>query len=257
MISLQGMTIVITRPSPHGERWCEKIREQGGHALHFPTVFIKPVDDFGDARKKIAALNEWDWIFFTSPQAVYHSVEIIREYWPHFPRHVKVAAVGESTAHVLQQEGLPVDAYPLTDWHSEGVLNLSEFQDVVNKKIGLIKGEGGRTLLNDTLNLRQAKVIPVVVYERKCPIISSREIGLLKHHNIDIIVATSGEILQNFIALTKGMHWETVPLVVISERMVAIAKELRFQHVLLAKNASLPAIMSILEETICQMKKKV
>jgi uroporphyrinogen-III synthase len=84
--------------------------------------------------------------------------------------------------------------------------------------------------------------------------VSTEDIQLLKQSKIDIIVATSGEILQNFITLTKGMHWQTVPLVVISERMVGMAKMFGFEKILLANNASLPAIMSILEDNVCQMK---
>jgi len=79
--------------------------------------------------------------------------------------------------------------------------------------------------------------------------------SLLDAHEIDIIICTSNEILQH---LTNLLAVQTVPLMVISERMLCFAKKLGFKHLYLANNASHDAIMLELvklKDQLCQMKK--
>ncbi len=260
MQSLNGLTVMVTRPKPQGETLCDQIRAAGGHAIHFPTIEIHPPKSLAAFAKGIVGLGHYDWVVFISPQGVYLSAPAIHEHWSQFPPGVEVAALGGGTADALRQAGLPVDIYPMDDWRSEGLLDDASFQELAGKKIALICGEGGRDLLERTLTARGATLTRIIAYQRCLPKVSVDEyIKLLQTHRIDIILCTSGEILHNLKLLLKAAWPELrlVPVIVISERMEILARQLEFETILEARNASFNAIMEILKDYLCQMKEKI
>lgn len=232
---LTNQRILVTRPKPQGDILCQKIREHGGEAIYFPTIEIKPV------HHNLQQLNKCDWAIFVSPQAVYQIHAL--------PPTLKVAAVGAGTAQALHDAHLPVHAYPHDEWSSEALLNLPELQNVSDKNIAIIKGVGGRDLLEKELSARGAHLIPIIVYERQLPTIKTDPyLDLLRSNAIDVIISTSNDGLQN-LKLLLNPAWpqlQNTTLLVISERMQLYAKELGFHHLLLAKNASHDVILEAL-----------
>jgi uroporphyrinogen-III synthase len=258
MQNLNGLTVMVTRPHPQGEILCDQIREAGGRAVYFPTIEIKPPNDFAAFAQGIANLNKYDWIIFVSPQAVYQSMQTIQKYWPQFPANIKIAALGGGTADALYQAKLPVDVSPTDEWGSEGLLEGPDFQQLAGKKIAVVSGENGRKLLAETLTVRGAQLTNIIAYQRCLPQVDVKEyIRLLQANAIDIILCTSGEILYNLKTLLESawVNLRSVSIVVISERMQMLAKQLDFEKVLLAKNASYHALLAILKDYVCQMKK--
>jgi uroporphyrinogen-III synthase len=257
---LQRLTVMVTRPKPQGEQLCELIQQAGGKAVFFPTIDIVALTNSTEFIRQITQLDVYDWLIFISPQAVYHSAPLIKKYWPKFPAKVKVAALGGGTALALQAAALPIHVYPQTQWESEGLLALPEFQQVAGQRVALLQGEGGRELLTTELQRCGAAVEHVIAYRRCLPNIAIESyLSLLTAGKIDIIVSTSSEILQNLDALLgkqAGSSLYTVPLIVVSERMVVLAQTIGFQTILLAKNASHDAIMATLKDHLCQMKLK-
>ncbi len=258
MQNLNELTVMVTRPKPQGEVLCDQIRAAGGRPIYFPTIEIKPPNDLTAFMQGIERLDQYDWIIFISPQAVYQSVQMIQKYWPQFPAVVKVAALGGGTADALRQAKLPVDASPADDWRSEGLLNEAAFQQLAGKKIALICGDSGREFLAETLTVRGAQLTNIIAYQRCLPYVDVSEyVRLLQRQEIDIILCTSGEILYNLKILLQAA-WadlQQVSIVVVSERIQMLAKQLEFKNVLLAKNASYPAMMAILKDYVCQMTK--
>lgn len=255
-MSLHGLTIMVTRPKPQGEVLCDNIRAEGGDAIYFPTIEIIAPEDAHRFNHDMAKLDQCDMILFMSPQAVFKSAETIYALWPVFPAHLKVVALGQSTAEALTKAKIPVYTCPENDWSSEGLLDLPLLQNVQGKKIAVIRGETGREVIEEILTKRGAQINNVIAYRRVMPKIDVRPYKDLLHaHKIDIIICTSNEILQN---LTTLLGVQPVPLLVISERMLCFAKNLGFEHLFLAKNASHNAIISELakqKDQLCQMKR--
>jgi uroporphyrinogen-III synthase len=259
MYNLSGLTVMVTRPKPQGEQICEQIKSAGGRAIYFPTIEIQPPKNPSEFLQSITRLDQYDWVIFVSPQAVYQSASVIRQQWPQFPVGVKVAALGGGTADALRQANIPIDIYPADDWRSEGLLEEEDFQELAGKKIALISGEGGRSFLAETLTVRGAQLTNMIAYKRCLPTVDVSEYAhLIKTHSIDVILVTSGEILQNLKILLETV-WNDlrhIPVVVVSERIEMLAKQLEFQKILLAKNAGLSAMMEILQDYLCQMNEK-
>ncbi|HVX00113.1 MAG TPA: uroporphyrinogen-III synthase [Candidatus Babeliaceae bacterium] len=234
---------MVTRSSPQGEVLCQYIQDHGGSSIFFPTLNITPVEPMQMDVKQL------DWLIFTSPQAVYHSVNRLLA----IPRSVHIAAIGAGTAQALQEANIAVSVYPKHDWNSEGLLALPSFQQVEDKKIAIIKGKGGRTLLAETLIARGCDLTQWVVYERTLPKTNITEyVDLLQQKAIDVIICTSIEGMQNLKILLK-QSWsmlQNVPILVISERMKTRARELGFNKILTAQNANHNVIIERLAKGI-------
>ena len=263
MNSLRGLTILVTRPDPSGTELCELIDAHGGHAIHFPTIAFSPPSDSEAFKKSVAALGQMDWLVFISPQAVYSSIVAIRHAWPDFPPAIRFAAVGEGTANALKAAGYLVSAFPGTEWNSEGLLKLPEFQSLAGKKIAIVRGQGGREFLANALIDRGAKVEHVVAYQRTQPESDVKPfLDLLKQKRIDVIICTSFEGVQNLkrmIGEKSFPYLRDVPVIVVSERIKMLARDLDFQTIWVAHNASHPALLAALaqkRDEICQIKQK-
>lgn len=252
-VNLKGLRVMVTRPKPMGESLCQHIDELGGKSIYFPTTDIIPPKDANIFPKQLAKIDKQDWIIFLSPKAVYATSHLIHLDWPNFPAHVKIAAVGGGTAKALKAANLRVDVYPTENWSSEGLLHLPEFQQIQGKRIALMRGEGGREWLDQSLKHRGAIVSQIIVYRRVKP---SVDVGpfvrLFEDKKVDCVVSTSGENLLNLKDLLQRawQHLKTVKLIVISPRMQEKAVELGFEKILLAKNPSQNAIIEVLQSTL-------
>lgn len=251
---------MITRPNPAGAELCGLIKSYDGHAIHLPAIQFGPPPDSQAFQRAIQSVFGQDWLIFISPQAVYASVAAIRSAWPQLPSQVKFAAVGAGTAKALEDAGYNVALCP-GEWNSEGLLNQPELKSVQGKKIAIIRGVGGRELLTETLALRGAEITPLIAYQRLLPNIDVHPyLALLEKKKVDVVVCSSFEGVQNFKKLFASTGWSTIqqiPLIVVSERIKMLARNLDFQTIWVARNASHEAVLDLLamkRKELCQMK---
>jgi len=252
MNDLNNLHILITRPASQGRALCDLISARGGHPIHFPTIAFGPPLDQAGFLQSLILLGEQDWLIFISPQAVHASITQIQRLWPHFPDSVKWAAIGGGTAKALEEAGITAVLYPDKEQNSEGLLNLPAFHQVAGKKIAIIRGVGGREWLDKGLAERGAHVLPVIAYERILPKVDvSPCLEQLRQKNIDIIVCTSYESLCNLKTLlgeTALPFLREIPVIVISERIKMLAKDLGFSRIWVARNMSERGILDLIAE---------
>lgn len=256
-----SLCLMVTRPNPGGAELCELIQEQGDIAIHFPTIMFAPPADQQAFEDAVAQLGDQHWLLFVSPQAVRASVPAIRRVWPVLPETVQFAAVGAGTANALEQAGYIVSCMPDNEWSSEGVLESDEFQDLDDKRVAVVRGEGGREILEKILADRGAEVISVVAYQRTKPTTdSSNFLPLLLDKKINAIICTSHEGVTNLKQLFGKTAWSAlkhIPLIVVSERIKALAEDDGFQTIWVARNASHDAILALIakkRKELCQTR---
>ncbi|MEO8400874.1 MAG: uroporphyrinogen-III synthase [Gammaproteobacteria bacterium] len=259
--TLSDLCVMVTRPKPQGQILCEKIKTLGGVPVYLPTIEIMPPENTTILKEQIAQLDQYDLIIFISPQAVSQSIPLIRKHWPMPPAKLKFLATGQGTANALHTAGFSTVIFPPEEWSTEGLLKLPILQNISQQKIALVRGEGGRELLADTLKARGANVTHFIAYRRTVPSLEKSEsyASLLQQQKIDIIVCTSGESLHNLITLVgvaNKSFLQDVALVVVSQRLVLLAKELQFTQVFLAGNASHNMIIDSLESYAKHHKRK-
>lgn len=251
-LDVQKLQVLVTRPEPQNSELCEKIEQLGWRAVSFPTIAFASLVDEEAFSRNIDLLGNQDWLIFISPRAVYESVVPIRRVWPHFPPQVKLAAVGAGTAAALCEAGYTVSLHP-TNWNSEGLLDLNEFQSVSGMNIAIIRGLGGRQLIDKVLTERGANILTIIAYQRMLPDTNMDKIfSLLKQQLINRIICTSFTGVLNLQQIVGEDHWSylrRIPLIVVSERIKMLAEDLGFQTIWVAMNASNDAILEILKST--------
>lgn len=239
--SLKNLNILVTRPQHQAQKLCDEIKKLHGNPILFPTIEIADVEDFSPIESTFQKLNEFDSAIFISPNAVEKTFKYFQKKWP---EKIKAIAVGISTARALERFGVEVVS-PAVHFSSEGLLDLSVLRSISNKRIAIFKGEGGRETLSNTLRDRGAIVQEVSVYRRVKPL------GLTRlSKNVDIVICTSNTGLQNLYEMVDALDRRWLlqkPLLVISERMVVLARQLGFvKEPRVADNATEAAIVAAL-----------
>lgn len=165
---LQGLGILVTRPRSQAERLMAEIVRLGGTAWWLPGLEIAPPADPAALDRALDALPQCQWAIFVSPTAVAQA-------WPAItargglPAGLRLAAVGRGTARELAERGVSDVLAPSDQADSEALLAMPALAAVEGLKVILFRGEGGRTLLADTLTARGAQVIHAVCYRRVRP----------------------------------------------------------------------------------------
>lgn len=244
---LNGVGVLVTRPRGQAESLCRLIEEAGGRPLAVPTIEIQPVADPGPARALLA--ERWDLMVFTSRNAVELALALEGDgTWPGADR---LAAIGRATAAALKAAGRAPDLVPPERYDSETLTAMPELSEMSGRRVLIVRGEGGRTLLRDVLTQRGAEVRFAEVYRRVRPAVDPGKLIARWPAEVGLAIATSDEILFNLVELLGDKGREPLmdtPLVVISERTAATARGLGFHTVRVAERADDPSIVKALGE---------
>ncbi len=226
--ALAGLGVLLTRPRGQIEELARSVEQAGGTALRFPVIEIKAPVDESMARQQLQAAAHVHAIIFVSANAVEWGVKLA----PPESFAPPLMAIGAATARALARHGLPVALQPDASYTSETLLALPQLQvdAVTGKRMLIVRGEGGRPLLAETLRNRGARVEIAEVYRRIRPLADNRMLlQAWEADKIDVVVVTSGEALSNLYHLAgEGgrEHLRRTPLVVVSERIAALATKL-------------------------------
>ena len=248
--NLKGCGILVTRAAHQSQGLVGMIRDCHGCAIELPGIEIWPAQNSDDAKELMQ--QSWDWVIFVSPNAVRFALKLLPiSEW----RYQGIGAVGATTGRLLREAGFRVDLIPSQGYDSEGLLSLPELSQLRDQQILIIRGEGGRALLGDTLEARGGKVRYAEVYQRVKPETPVDTLLDRWSEEIHLVTATSKEVLNNLVGMfgISGSELLTqTPLVVISERMVQEAERLGFREILRAKGADDRSLMT----AICSWTEK-
>jgi uroporphyrinogen-III synthase len=257
-MDLKGAHVLVTRPAHQAENLCRLIEQQGGVAVRFPTLQIvgidTPLDNHSDnksiATNPLSKLSNYHWLIFLSANAVNFALKANDGKIAQFEAS-HIAAIGQATARELESAGLRVTMIPQQGFDSESLLAMPQMQHVKGMDILIIRGQGGREELAKVLRSRGANVEYWEVYRRVVPDFDRSElIGLLEQGLLGAIIITSGEAVQNLVAMLGTNYQERltmIPLVVISDRVSRLAAELGFTRIAVTDN---PSDLAILDTTI-------
>lgn len=192
MPPLAELTVLVTRPASQAAALCEQIQRHGATAIAFPAVEIVPVT--------AAAASGHDLIVFVSVNAVAHGVHLIEK-----SATARVAAIGKATAAALKQTSLPADIVPEAGFNSEGLLAHPDLTLAAGAKVLIVRGLGGRELLQESFTSRGLIVETREVYQRVRPSIDDATRDALEtrwqSEGIDVVTATSIETLHNLMEM--------------------------------------------------------
>ena len=108
---LFGRRVVVTRARHQASGLVERLRAAGAEAVEVPTIEIADPDDGGEALRAAATrVRDYDWVCFTSPNAVERFLACLSD--ARAFGDVRVAAVGPGTAAALATAGIVADLVP-------------------------------------------------------------------------------------------------------------------------------------------------
>jgi len=237
-MSLQGKRILVTRPAAQAGKLAQMISAQGGQAVLFPLLEIGPADDPGPLQRAIAQLDDFAVAIFISPNAIDFGLSAILAVRP-WPSRLQAATIGPGSAAQLASQGVGQVLVPAARFDSEALLELPAFQAeaVVGKKVLLLRGNGGRELLADTLRQRGAQVDAATCYRRSPPADAAPLVSLLRNRQLDALTISSSEGLRNLLALLDTDAFaclRQLPLFVPHQRIAEEAAKLGLHRVMLS-----------------------
>ncbi|MGH1537688.1 MAG: uroporphyrinogen-III synthase [Gammaproteobacteria bacterium] len=166
--TLAEKTIVVTRPLAQAQNILEQLEVRQASVIHFPVISICAASNIEDAKQHFKNLTNFQIIIFISVNAVHHAMSIAHELEIDI-KNFTLAAVGPATKIALENYGCKVAIVPQSGFSSEALLNDSTLQNITQQNILIVRGQGGRELLRETLEARNAQVSYAEVYQRQLP----------------------------------------------------------------------------------------
>jgi len=176
--------VLVTRPQPQADQWVARLRAAGFDAQALPLIAIEALSDAGPLREAWRVLAHDALVVFVSPNAVtqFFAARDAAQAWP---AGVLAAGTGPGTAAALRAQGVPeaLIVQPLasaTQFDSEALWNAGlASREWAGRSVFIVRGDGGRDWLADTLAARGARVRFVHAYARAVPRLDAAQRGLL------------------------------------------------------------------------------
>jgi len=254
--------VVVTRAAAQGERLCEELAARGAVVKLLPLIAIAPPESYTELDAALRRLKEFDWILFTSANAVQAVAGRRRELggsgWPGGNKPL-VAAVGPATARVAEEAGFPVECVAAN--HNGAGLAEELAESVREKRVFLPRSEQGNPDLPAALQRNGALVTEVVAYRTVPPSKADRErINAGLQEDIDGILFFSPSAVQNFLELVDRRRLEKLQgravMVAIGPTTAGALSAGGVQRIAWAADTTPSAVLQALEGHLARTKKR-
>ena len=209
---LNGRCVLVTRPRAQADELIAQLEAHGARVVVSPTIRIAAPVDPAPLSDAAAHLSEFDWVVFTSANAVDALLDAVhRRNEESRARPLvnqtmlpKVAAVGARTAERLRSRGIAVSVVP-DEFTADGLLNaLTTDVGITGARVLVPRSEIGRMVLADGLRAAGARVTEVIAY-RTVPESTGSDTAsvreLLAQGELDAVTFTSASAVGNFVQM--------------------------------------------------------
>lgn len=203
---LSNQIALVCRPKKQSEHLMDLLASYGAQPILFPPIGILPKLD------KLSKLNtlftKADWVFFVSPSAI--DVATPHLNFKNFSG--SLFCVGSPSAEKLRKIS-ERNVYCPEDNQNDSteLLKLPIFEHAFGKKVLIIRGEGGRSELIQTLNNKGAQVFVQEIYQRiKTPLDWALFEELKKTGRLTTAFVTSGEIADTLFRTAPTTAFDTL-----------------------------------------------
>ena len=202
---LFGRRVVVTRPREQSSELVDRLAAMGAEAVEAPMIRIVPPDDPGPLLRAASDPGVFDWIVFTSANAVdgFMTALLDGERDLRALKGPKLCTVGTGTAEKLARYGIKVDLVP-EEFRAEAVASaLAREGPLDGLHVLLPRSDIGRDVVADQLRSEGAVVTDVVAYRtiiEDSPRDDDPDIyGMLLEGRIDVVTFTSASAVRNFV----------------------------------------------------------
>ncbi|CAN5474546.1 hypothetical protein BH10ACI4_BH10ACI4_26730 [soil metagenome] len=255
-MSLANRSILITRTRHQASTLASELELRGAVPILIPTIEIAPPDSFSVLDAALAAIRSYDWLIFTSANAVeafhrraqFHHLTAI-------PR--RIAVIGPATARAVEAIGLQVDLIPpryiaesLAQTLIEKSFKTSGEETAPN--LLLIRAEQARDILPATLTAAGARLTIADAYRNQVPseAIPALQALFAQQTPPEAITFTSASTATNLFNLLEAADLTLPPGIVLASIGPITSNALReLGHIatIEATEPTIPALVQALE----------
>ncbi|HEX7595783.1 MAG TPA: uroporphyrinogen-III C-methyltransferase [Gemmatimonadaceae bacterium] len=243
---LFGKRIVVTRATQQAPVLSEKLSELGADVIEMPATQIARLDP-APLRSAIAAISDYNWLIFTSQNA-------ISIFWEQLLGEgkdaralagLKIAAVGPATAGALLEHGIAVDVIPKR-FVAEGLLEMMrERDDVAGKTVLYITAEGARDVLQEGLRDVGADVTVIEAYRSVVDGEGAEKLArAIEAGKVDLVTFTSASAVRGYIDAVGEEPALQVPAASIGPQTSEALRDAGLEVKVEAKESTLDSLVS-------------
>jgi uroporphyrinogen III methyltransferase/synthase len=209
-LPLFGKQIVVTRARDQASELSAKLRALGAEVIELPVIELQPLADYSALDSAIARLPEYDWLIFTSLNALeYFLARLDRSTSDLRSLRARICAIGPATTAAIEALHLKVDVTP-KESVAEGIATAFECFDMTAKRVLLPRAASAREIVPDALRRMGATVDVVDAYQNVIPANAeerAREV-FGKQRRPDWITFTSSSTVKNLLAVAGASALE-------------------------------------------------
>jgi uroporphyrinogen-III synthase len=215
--ALRGRRILVTRRPDQARAIVAGLEALGAHVIEVPLLEVSAPDDPGPLDRTLRALDAYDWLAFTSRNAVDAVAKHLESLGsPALPPRLRVASVGASTSAAFGRAfpGRAVALEPEADYRAEGLLAAFAALAEAPRVVLLPVSDRARSVLADGLRRLGARVDAPVAYRTLTPPDLGPRLEAAIHAGVDLVALASPSAVQG-LAAALGPRAAGLPAVVI------------------------------------------
>ena len=201
MSDLRTKLVVVTRPRDRYADFADHLRANSAIPVPFPTIEISGVDDPTHLDSALRDLPSYDWLIFTSANAVdavwqrLAAMDI-----PFSANGISIAAIGPKTAAALELHGVQPDFVP-KEYVAEAIL--PGLGNLRGCKVLVPRADIARPMLPLAMRAYGGVVDDIVAYNTIPAEPDKKGLRALRN-GVEVITFTSSSTVLNFISLLRS-----------------------------------------------------
>jgi uroporphyrinogen III methyltransferase/synthase len=198
---LFGQRIVVTRARAQASSFTTQLEQLGADVIEMPTIRITPPTDDGPLQEAIGRLSDYDWVVFTSANAVemFFAALAAAGLDSRALHGVKLCIIGPVTAERLSGFGLKGDCQPANALGRDVVEAMAQSGDLTGKRVLCPRSDIAPPDLIDALTARGAKADDVAAYRTESDCADAEQVKqLLADDRLHWVTFTSSSTVKNF-----------------------------------------------------------
>jgi len=198
--------IVVTRAPEQAEDLAHQLERLGAEVLLLPAVAFAGPEDPGPLDRAIESLGDFDWVLFTSQNAVRFFAQRCRalglmqgnDGWKSAAARPLLAAVGPATAEAAAKQGLPVE-FVASQFRGQALAEELAGR-VAGKKVLLPRSDRAGADLPAALRAAGAEVADVVACQTSLPESLAPDVAdAIRRGEVDVVSFFSPSAFHNLV----------------------------------------------------------